>query len=154
MRLSRWEPFGNASNVWQQMQQLQSEMNRLFDRWGRGSDEGWTTSTYPAVNVWEDADAVYLEAELPGLDLKDLEIYVTGGTQLTIKGLRKPQTQEKEKVVYHRQERGFGNFVRVLTLPFAVNSEKVDARLENGVLIVKLAKHESAKPRKIAVKAE
>jgi HSP20 family protein len=155
MRLTRWEPFANAGSVWQQMQQLQSEMNRLFDRWGtNGNGAG---AAYPAVNVWEDAETVYVEAELPGLDLKDLEIYVTGGTQLTIKGQRKPPTAEKpqeEKVVYHRQERGFGGFVRVLSLPFAVNSEKVDARLESGVLFVKLAKHESAKPRLIAVKAE
>jgi HSP20 family protein len=152
MRLSRWDPFANSGNLFQQMQQLHSQMNRLFERWG---GDGWTTpAAFPALNVWEDADSVYVEAELPGLDLKDLEIYVTGGTQLTIKGVRKPCIPEKEKVVYHRQERGFGNFVRVLTLPFAVNSEKVDARLENGVLTTRLAKHESAKPRKIAVKAE
>lgn len=152
MRLTRWDPFTNAGNVWQQMQQLQSEMNRLFDRWGGRADG--VAAAYPAVNVWEDADSVYVEAELPGLDLKNLEIYVTGGTQLTIKGQRNPPTQGNEKLTYHRQERSFGSFVRVLTLPFAVNSEKVDARLDNGVLLVKLAKHESAKPRKIAVKAE
>ena len=68
------------------------------------------------------------------------------------KGERKPQVPEK--ATCHRQERGFGSFVRVLTLPFEVNRDNVDARFENGVLQVKLAKHESAKPRKITVKAE
>jgi HSP20 family protein len=147
MRLSRWEPFGNA---W--AQQLQHEMNRLFERWGPSESGRFGAPTYPAVNVCEDPEAATVEAELPGLDLKNLEIYVTGGNQLTIKGERKRTTPEK--TVFHRQERGFGTFVRTLSLPFDVDSERVDARLENGVLTIKLAKHEAAKPRKIAVKAQ
>jgi HSP20 family protein len=135
--------------LWNQLQQFQGEMNRLFDRWGDG---GLSATAFPALNVWEEADQVFVEAELPGLDLKDLEIHVTGGNQLTIKGERKPNLPEKG--VWHRRERAFGNFVRTLTLPFPVDPDKVDARLENGVLLVKLAKHESARPRKIPVKAE
>jgi HSP20 family protein len=87
---------------------------------------------------------------LPGMDLKDLEIYVTGGNQLTIKGERRQPTLEKG--VWHRQERGYGSFARVLTLPFQVDPDKVEAKFENGVLRVSLAKHESAKPRKIPIK--
>jgi HSP20 family protein len=132
------------------MQQLQSEMNRLFDRWGDGGRGHTFATSYPAVNVWEDGENVLVEAELPGLDPKDLEIHVTGGNQLTLKGERKEAIPEKR--VVHRQERGFGTFVRVLTLPFPVNADKVDARFENGVLLVKLPKHEAAKPRKINVK--
>jgi len=94
---------------------------------------------------------VFVEAELPGQDLKDLEIYVTAGNQLTIKGERKQCSADKG--VWHRQERTFGHFTRTLTLPFPVNADNVDARLENGLLKVKLAKHESARPRKIEVKA-
>jgi len=89
---------------------------------------------------------------LPGLKLADLEILVTGNTQLTVKGERK--FEAPEKAVRHRQERGFGKFVRTLTLPFAVDPNNVDARLENGVLQIKLAKHETAKARKIVVKGE
>ena len=80
-----------------------------------------------------------------------LQIFVTEGNQLTIQGERKPLD---EKGIWHRQERGFGNFVRVLTLPVQVNADRVDARFENGVLLIKLAKHEAAKPRKIAVKVK
>jgi HSP20 family protein len=150
MKTMRWEPLGDMLS---QMNLLQHEMHRLFDRWN-GAPQGWHFGTpqYPPVNVWEDAEVVHVQAELPGLDLKDLEIYVTGGNQLTLKGERKRQLNEK--AVFHRQERSFGSFVRVLTLPFTVNSDKVEARLENGVLQIKLAKHESAKPRKIAVKSE
>jgi HSP20 family protein len=147
MRLSRWQPF---SPVWNQLQQLQTEMNRLFNRWGGDEESG--PAGFPAVNVWEEGDSVFVEAELPGLDRNALEIYVTGGNQLTLKGERKPSFPEKG--IRHRQERGFGTFVRVLTLPFPVNADKVDAQFENGVLRVKLAKHESARPRKITVKAQ
>jgi HSP20 family protein len=59
-----------------------------------------------------------------------------------------------EKGAWHRQERQFGEFVRTIPLPYPVDPNKVEARLEQGVLGVKLAKHESAKPRKIPVKAQ
>jgi HSP20 family protein len=150
MTTSRWQ---TANPVWNQLHQLQQEMNRLFSRWGEDGGR-WSSLAggYPAVNVWEDADKVFVEAELPGLDLKDLEIYVTGGNQLTVKGERKPNVPEKG--LWHRQERGFGKFARSLTLPFNVDADKVDARFENGVLLVTLPKHESAKPRKINIKGE
>jgi HSP20 family protein len=132
------------------MQQLQNEMNQLFDRWGDNGRRGFAPA-FPAVNVWEDSEALFVEAELPGVDAKDLDIHVTGGNQLTVKGERKPAVPDKG--VVHRQERGFGTFTRVLTLPFQVNADKVDAQFDNGVLLIKLPKHEAAKPRKITVKA-
>jgi len=148
MRLARWQPF---TPVWNQVQQLQDEMNRLFDRWG--GDGGREVGIgYPPLNVWEEGEHLFVEAELPGMNLQDLEIYVTGNNQLTLKGQRKPVVPEKG--VCHRQERGFGTFTRTLTLPYAVNPDNVDARFENGVLRLQLAKDESAKPRKIQVKAE
>jgi hypothetical protein len=71
MRPSRWQSF---NPVWNQLQQLQEEMNHLFDRWG-GKGRRWLgLGGYPAVNVWEDGDAVLVEAELPGLDLKGLQM--------------------------------------------------------------------------------
>jgi HSP20 family protein len=149
MRLTRWQSF---HPVWNQLQQFQTEMNQLFNRWGEDGGRILGLTAYPAVNVWEDVDSVHVEAELPGLDLKDLEIFVTGRNQLTLKGERKRNVPEK--AVWHREERGTGNFVRVLSLPSQVDAEKVDARFENGVLHVTLAKHEAAKPRKITVKSE
>jgi HSP20 family protein len=146
MRLSRWH---ESNPWWNPLSQFQNEMNRLFDRWN-GGDGLFGAAAFPPLNVWEEGDHAFVEAELPGQDLKNLEIYVTGGNQLTLKGERKPNAPEKG--VLHRQERAFGSFVRTLTLPFPVDPNKVEARLENGVLAVKLAKHESARPRKITVK--
>jgi HSP20 family protein len=143
---TRWQPF---SPVWNQLSQLQNEMNRLFDRWG---DDGRRSQVdFPPLNIWEVDDALLVEAELPGLDMKDLEIYVTGTDQLTLKGERKETLPQKS--TQHRQERGFGKFVRVLTLPISVDANKVEAKLENGILTLRLPKHEAAKPRKITVKA-
>lgn len=146
---SRWPRMGGP--VWNPLVQLQDEMNRLFDRWGPNGSREAARAAFPAINIWEEGDAILVEAELPGLDMKDLEIYVTGPDQLTLKGERKAAIPPDS--VKHRQERGFGSFIRVVTLPFAVDAAKVEARLENGILNVKLAKHESAKPRKILVKA-
>jgi HSP20 family protein len=150
MLLTRWEPFGN---MWKEMNRLQREMNRVFDSYGLGGNGIFApAATFPALNIWHDEKAVYAEAELPGLDLKDLEIYVTGGNQLTIKGERKqPQF---DKAAWHRQERGFGTFTRVVNLPVNVNADQVTAQLANGILTITMPKSEAAKPRKITVKAE
>jgi HSP20 family protein len=141
MRVTNWQ---SLNPVWKQMQE---EMNRLFRRWDGGLRS--FAASYPAVNIWEDKDSVFVEAELPGINANELEIHVTGGDQLTLKGERKVELPEG--AVSHRQERGAGSFVRVLTLPFRVDADKVEAHYENGVLLIKVAKHEAAKPRKIIV---
>lgn len=146
---ARWQNLSGPG--WNALTHLQDEMNRLFERCGFNGPRPGARDVFPAINIWEDGESLVVEAELPGLDMKDVEIYVTGADQLTLKGERK--ANDPAESVKHRQERGFGSFVRVLTLPFPVDANKVDARLENGVLQVKLAKHESAKPRKIPVKA-
>jgi len=149
MQVSRWEPLGN---VWKEMNRLQREMNRLFS--SPAGNDGWPTlaGSFPALNIWQDEGTVYAEAELPGMDLNDLEIFVTGGNQLTIKGdMKEPKLN---KGAWHRQERGFGSFARVVNLPVDVNADRVEARLVNGVLTITMPKSEMAKPRKITVKAE
>jgi HSP20 family protein len=144
----RWQP----GDPWVQLHNLQDQVNQLFHRWGDQGRELFGLGGFPAMNLWEEGDAVLLEAELPGLDLKDLEIFVTGGNQLTVKGERKQAAPEK--ALWHRQERSVGKFSRTLALPFPVDPERVEAKFENGVLAVRLTKHESARPRKIHIKAE
>jgi HSP20 family protein len=150
MLTTRWQPY---AELWNEMADFQREMNQLFQSYGLGR-AGWPrlAAAYPGLNVWEEGDTVYAEAELPGMDLGDLEIYVTGGTQLTLKGQRKQPAFEKG--VWHRQERGFGSFTRVITLPVDVDADKVEAKLRNGVLTIAMPKSEAARPRKITVKAD
>jgi HSP20 family protein len=100
------------------------------------------------MNVWDAGDTVCIEAEIPGVSRDDLEIFAVGN-ELTVKGRRQPL---EGKLTYHRQERGIGEFTRVLTLPVEVNADKVDAVLDNGVLTVHLPKAEAAKRKQITVR--
>ena len=144
--ITRW-PLTDVQN---EMGGLQNEMNRLFSRnWNSSYSP---TRSYPAMNLWEDGDNFTVETELPGMELEDIEIYVDGGNQLTVKGERKAPVAGKG--TWHRQERGFGSFKRTITLPANVNSKRVEAVLKNGVLAISLPKPEEIKPRKITVKAE
>ena len=127
---------------------LWANFDRLFDNFG--AELTRPVTAFPAVNVWEDNDAFHLEAELPGLTQDDVNIAVTQRNVLTLSGERKPEEGEGR---WHRRERGFGRFQRVLRLPAPVDADKVEAQLENGVLRLTLPKHEDAKPRRIAVKA-
>lgn len=132
---------------WDELTRLQREMNRLFDTF----DHDFTPSVhFPAVNLWLSEDGAVVTAELPGVDVKDLEISVVGET-LSISGERKPE-KLSENAVCHRQERGFGKFTRVVDLPFAVDSNKVQATLEKGILGILLPRIEQDRPRKITVK--
>ncbi|HVP13052.1 MAG TPA: Hsp20/alpha crystallin family protein [Phycisphaerae bacterium] len=105
---------------------------------------------FPAVNLWEDASALYAEAEVPGLSLKDIEVTVEGD-QLTVKGHR--ETLDAREYTYHRRERGTGEFARTLALPVEINPDQVEATLTDGVLRIRLPKAETAKARKIKVTA-
>jgi HSP20 family protein len=121
-------------------------MNRLF-----GDSYSRTAREYPAVNLWRGDEDVLLTAELPGLQAGDLDISVQDNT-LTLRGERKPDTLQ-EGETYHRQERGTGSFVRSIQLPFEVDPDKVEARLEKGILRLTLPRAEADKPKKIAVKS-
>lgn len=133
-------PFG-------ELRSLQREMNHLFE----GFDGGTSMSRFPALNVWGNGDCVLVTAELPGLDIADLDLNVVNN-QLTLKGERKADAPADD-VVCHRAERSTGKFVRTVRLPFAVESDKVTAKYENGVLTVTLPRHEATKPKRIEIKA-
>jgi HSP20 family protein len=128
---------------------LQDEMNRLFENFFEDSParRGYAAG-YPGVNLWEDGDIAYVECELPGVNMNDLEIFVTGN-ELTINGERKIAAAENAS--WHRRERATGRFSRTLTLPWEVDADKVEAKLLDGVLTVTLPKCESCKPKKVKV---
>jgi len=131
------------------LMQLQNEMNRLFeDYFEEAPGTRPFAGGYPTVNVWEDGDAAWLEAELPGMNMNDIEIFVTAN-EVTINGNR--NLPEQPQASWHRRERLQGRFTRMLTLPWEVNADKVEARFQDGVLTVKLPKSEASKPKKIAV---
>jgi HSP20 family protein len=123
-------------------------MDRMFGRY-TGTRLPFAAPSYPLLNISEDDDRVYVEAELPGMELEDLEILVHG-SQLSIKGQRPEPSGEGQ--TWHRQERGYGKFARLVELPFDVDQAKVEAHLRNGILTITLPKREESKPRRIEVK--
>jgi len=143
-------PFGTDSSPWREMARLQRDMNRLLSGTSRGP--GWSVApSYPAMNVWSDADGVVVTAELPGMDPEEIEISVQDDT-LTLRGSR-TLDEVPEGGTYHRRERGSGSFTRSFQLPFPVESAKVAASYEKGVLKVTLPRAEADKPKKIAIRA-
>ncbi len=139
----------NPFNVlWDEVNTMQSEFAKFFAR--SGGFPGTERATGPLLNVWDDANAVFAEADLPGIDAAKLDVTVTEGNQLTIQGER--AAPEIKGSVWVRQERPSGRFIRVVTLPALVDADRVEAAYDNGVLRLTLPKHEAAKPRKIEVK--
>jgi HSP20 family protein len=110
------------------------------------ADGGWL----PAFDVSETADEVIVKAELPGMDVKDIDLTLTDGL-LTIKGERKMEKEDKREN-YHRIERQFGSFSRTFNLGASVKADSIDAGYKDGILTVTLPKAEESKPKKIEVK--
>jgi len=129
---------------------MRSHLDDLFGS-GRGGTRRLSPCQFPLLNAWETGDSFYLEAELPGLALEDLEIYMADKSTLAIKGHRK--TPELAGGQWHRRERAFGTFERSFTLPGAVNGDEVEASLKHGVLTIKLPKAPELRPRRVEVKA-
>ena len=135
-------------SIWQEMDQLQREMNRLFDSTSRG--QVFSAPSYPAINIWTNDEGQLISAEMPGVHPDDISIDVIADA-LSISGERKPDEVAKD-ANYHRRERGYGSFSRTIQLPFMVDPNKVEANFKNGVLMISLPRAEVDKPKKITVK--
>lgn len=140
--LNIWDP-------WREIRQLREEFDRMMNR--RSSTSVNRPSEFPAVNIWSNEENIIVTAELPGVQVDDVNLTVHND-QLTVRGKR--QCHEcAENEVFHRRERGFGEFVRTIGLPFAVDSEKVDATFSNGILKITLPRAEADKPKQISIKS-
>ena len=121
-----------------------------FRPFGSLSRENLTANGWmPAVNIRETDDAFEFTAELPGLTKEDVNITIEDKV-LTLTGERK-WDEEETKNSYHRVERAYGSFSRAFSLPNAVDSAKVGAQFENGILLVSVPKAEETKPRQIKI---
>ena len=139
MSLSHYDPLANL---------------RLFeDAFTRMLSEPQTNRPWaPAVDIYETENELVLKADLPDVDLKDIDVRVENQT-LTIAGERKFEQQESGKG-YHRIERNYGTFVRSFSVPNTFDTEHIAADFKNGVLSVTLPKKEAAKPRQVKVEVK
>jgi HSP20 family protein len=127
---------------------MRAEMDRVFESTGSFSASPAPLSRWnPAVNVYQDKDRFTVVVELPGLKKEEIEISLHDDT-LTIAGERKREESSEQEFL---TERLYGKFQRSLTLPTAVDAEKVKASYKDGLLQVELPKAEEAKPKQIEV---
>jgi len=135
----------------------QREFDTMLNRWfgGRESDGGHGGYLAPyAVDVREDKDHIYVEAELPGFKKDEVDITLENQT-LTISAERKSEEKkqgdkgDKGDLLLH--ERRYSRFLRAFTLPPTVDEQSVNAKLNDGLLTITLNKREETKPRKVTV---
>jgi HSP20 family protein len=143
-------PAWRVHSPFDELDRIRRQMDRLSDAFGGQGAGRVTAGVFPLVNLTEDPEHYYLRAELPGVKAADLDIQATANS-LSLAGERKID-EEGNGVKYHRREREGGRFSRMITLPGDIDAEKVSADLVNGVLTVKIAKAEAAKPKQITVR--
>ena len=131
-----------------ELQQLKQQMEQLYGN-ALTPNQPASAGVFPLINLTEDKDNYYVRAELPGVKGEELDIQVTG-KNLAISGERKIVAEE-ESAKYHRREREAGTFSRMIGLPGEIDSDKVEAKLENGILSIVVSKAEIAKPKQISV---
>ncbi len=148
MAIVRWDPFKDFLS-------LQRDMGRSFDRsfgWSGIGPAEWTGEWTPALDVYQTDNEIVVQAELPGLTAKDIDISIKDDT-LTLKGHKKSSEEVKEEN-YYRVERRYGSFERAIALPVEVKRDQIKATVKEGVLKVTLPKAEKAKPKEIKVAVE
>lgn len=138
----RWNPI-------REMAAMQSAMDRIFENTWRNVQPTLVNGTLP-LDVYESDNAYTVSTVLPGLNIDQIQITLHDGT-LTISGEVTQPNAENQRVLL--QERSYGKFTRSITLPETVDSERVEATYENGVLTLTLPKTPAAQPRLIPVKA-
>jgi len=148
-RIGGW-PSWEWRSPFDELDRMRRDMDRLSEAFTGPSFREPLSGVFPLMNVTEDSDNYYVRAELPGITADDLNISITGNS-LTVAGERSIPP-ENEKARYHRREREAGKFSRVVSLPSAVDTAKVEAHYADGVLTVMLPKAEAAKPKQISVK--
>lgn len=151
MGLVPWKARGTGVDLFDNLEDFQREMNRLFDlklhRVGHDA-QMWA----PAVDIVDEKDQIRVKADIPGMKREDIEVNVEND-MLTIRGKKKEEKETKEKDVL-RCERYYGSFQRSLSLPASFNASKVNAVYKDGVLEITLPKKEGAKPKQMKVEVK
>jgi HSP20 family protein len=136
MAIMRYRP----QDPWRALDALQEKINRLFEiSFSQMPTLGLREERVaPSVDMWEDKNNIYLEADLPGLDQKDISLSIKGDSLVI--SAKKEETKEEKRKDYYCCERFQGSFYRHLDLPTSVDTSKVKASYKNGVLKVTLPK--------------
>ncbi|MBW4658656.1 MAG: Hsp20/alpha crystallin family protein [Drouetiella hepatica Uher 2000/2452] len=136
MALIRWQPF-------QEMEYLQRDMNRLFDRLTTTDGESSRSAFTPPAELQETSDSIHLSLEIPGIAAKDLDIQVAADA-VSISGERRESAKTEDRGMM-RTEFRYGSFQRVIPLPARVQNTNTKADYKDGILKLTLPKAEEEK---------
>lgn len=144
--MARWNPLRELEDF---QQRILSAFTPSISRRSNGNGQESMTSAdwFPPVDISENDSEYLIAAELPGLRKEDVKVTMENG-MLTVSGERK----EDKSLKYHRVERCYGAFVRSFAIPSDGDASKVKAEFKDGVLMIRVAKSEAAKPKQIEVK--
>src|SRR6267142_308838 len=149
--ITRWEPLREMEDFQNRLSDLSTLFGRPQRRTnGHGREEITLADWMPPADITEDEKEYLIKAELPELKKDDVKVTVENGV-LTISGERKFEKEEDNKR-YHRVERSYGSFTRSFAVPDDADDAKVGAEFKDGVLTVRLAKSEKARPKSVEVK--
>jgi len=123
------------------------DLRGTIDRFFRETPSVSRRFDVPYINLYDQGDVLEIRALVPGLAPEDLNIQLIDNT-VRIEGEKKSDYLDKP---YIRKERAFGSFKKAVKLPFRVDPNSIQAAMKNGVLTVRLAKSEDAKPRRIEI---
>jgi HSP20 family protein len=144
MTLVQWHPY--------------RELVAMSNRLNRAVNDSYTPRTEdsfgawaPPVDIFERQDHLVIRAEVPGVQMEDIDVRIENGV-LTLHGERKQQTEVKEENAF-RMERVYGTFTRSFSLPTTVDAANVTATYKDGILEVTVPKAETAKPKRVEIKA-
>jgi HSP20 family protein len=144
MKLVRWDPI-------QEFVAMSNRLNRTANHPYTPRTEAALGAWAPPVDIFERQDHLVIRAEVPGVEMKDMDVQIENGV-LTLRGERKQDTEVKEDNA-HRMERVYGSFTRSFTLPTTVDAAKVAATYKDGVLEITVPRAETAKPKSIEIRA-
>lgn len=147
-RLFGMPTFGSL-RPYEELTRMRRQMDRIVDSFmGRQAfDAG--AGVFPATNLTETSDFFFLRAELPGVKSADLEVQATAKS-ISLAGQRTLE-MEDENAKYHRREREGGRFSRAFALPKEIDPDRIEARMQNGILTLRVPKAETAKPKRITI---
>lgn len=147
MAITSWDPLTEMRSLARRLERFMEPMTSVtsFREPFRYFGEGF----WPNVDIYEDKEEIVCMVELPGMDIKDVEIRLEDST-LTIQGERK-MTREDKKENYVRVEANYGSFSRSFTMPSTIDKDRIRAEFKNGVLEIHLPKRTEAKGRTIPI---
>ena len=140
MSIVRFDPFRG-------LEPITRRMNRFLDEFNESKELSLDRGNFvPRVDIKEDEKTLKVSAEIPGMKKEDIKVTVNDENILTIKGEKKSEEKKEDESAY-RVERRYGSFTRSFMLPENVDSESINAKVDDGVLNITLDKKEPEKPK-------